>query len=395
MVKTAYRYTWLCVTLAIVTAFLVLHPPGAQAADDTTLWEDACAKIDAGELAGATVLLNQLLEEYPDSPKAPAAQLKLAYVKIKTNPESTAEIVDAFSLVRTKYPASGEAAEALARIGYLHCRSDKARAVSDFAGFLLSYPKHRLAPHVEQSLARLYLRQGELDRAEQAFDNVKDTPGISAALADEAALQSGFVKIMKFYKSKDKSHLTAAIDALGKLGSSSRMNVRARADLGVAEATLLLRNREEAHAKYAAAAETYSGQPYFRGIALYGTAFSSQEAGKLDQAIDEYNAFLAAQSGSTLAEKDAAWKSVALASTSRRVQISIEKAGNWRRLPGIEIVRRAVCNQARCLYLWRRYDEAIPLLAELVECIPKGTEVRAEATRLLARCRNAKGGSPR
>ena len=59
---------------------LLLVVPAAWATDDS-LWNDALTKIDSGDLAQATVLLNQLLTDYPASPKAPGAQLKLALVK--------------------------------------------------------------------------------------------------------------------------------------------------------------------------------------------------------------------------------------------------------------------------------------------------------------------------
>ena len=357
-----------------------------------TLWEDACAKIDAGDLAGATDSLNQLLEQYPQSPKAPPAQLKLAYIKIRTNPDATQEILNAFALVRTKYPASVEAGEALVRIGYLHSKSDPAQAIDDFTTFLTSYPDHPLAAEVQQSLGRLYLRARQLDNAEAAFDKVKTISEAPVEVAEEAALQSGFVKIMKFYASKNKAHLTPAIDALSKLTSSTSVGIRARADLGVAEAMLLMGNRLEAREKYIAAAQAYSAHPYFRGIALYGVAFSSQEAGDMDQAVSDYAAFLTAQPGSTLAEKNAGWKAAALGSVSPRIQVSIEKDGDWESLPGIEIVRQSAYNQGRCLYLMRRYDEAIVVLTELVEYLPQDDQLRSQAAQLLARCQNAIGG---
>ncbi len=392
MRKTVYRCTWLCVTLAIVTTFLILHPPAARAADDMTLWEDACAKIDAGDLAGAKDSLNQLLEQYPASPKAPAAQLKLAYIKIRTSPESTGEILNAFSLVRTKYPSSQEAAVALVRIGYLHSKTDTLQAIADFTAFLSSYPDHQLAAEIQQSLGRLYLRTLELDKAEAAFDKAVNIGGAPTAVAEEAALQSGFVKIMKYYASKGRSHLAAAIDALSALVSSSSVKIRARADLGVAEAMLLQGQRTDARERYGAAAQTYAGLPYFRGVALYGVACCSQQAGQLDTALLDYAAFLAAQQGSTLGEKDAAWRTAALASTSASARAVVESDGAWERLPGSDLVCRSVFDQGRCLYWLKRYDEATDKLSELVQYLPPDTELHTRAVELTEQCNTAKGG---
>jgi len=89
------RYSaWLPLLVLLLTT-----PLGAQA-DDSDLWSEACAKVDAGDLTGAATLLNQLLTDFPSSPKAPGAQLKLAYIKVKTSPDSTQELLDAFSQVR-------------------------------------------------------------------------------------------------------------------------------------------------------------------------------------------------------------------------------------------------------------------------------------------------------
>ena len=387
---TAHRWLWFA--LAVTAVFLIWHPSAAWAADDDALWDAACAKVDAGDLAGAAELFDQLLQEYPESPKAPGAQLKLAYIKLKTSPDSTQEIIDAFSLVRSRYASSLEAGEALVRIGYLNSKTDANQAISDFGTFLASYPGHSLTAPVLESLGRLYLRNLELEKAEAAFDKVKTVPNVSAAIADEAALQSGFVKIMKFYASEDRSYLAAAIIVLSNLTSSSLAKVRARADLGIAEATLLLGKYVEAREKYASAAQTYADDPYFRGIALYGAAFSSQEAGRMDQAITDYAALLAAQPGATLAEKDAAWKAAALASISPSVQIRVQKEGSWERLPGIKIICQSVFNQGRCLYLLARYDKAIDVLAPLAQYLPAGTELHTRTLQLMERCRNARGG---
>jgi len=384
---------WALVTLVLTTLCLILLPVAAVAGDDLALWEGACAKIDAGDLVGAGSLLAQLLEQYPLSPKAPAAQLKLAYIKIKLRPDSTQEILDAFSLVRMKYPTSSEAAEALVRIGYLHSKTDTAQAVTDFTTFVSSYPGHTLAAEVQQSLGRLYLRTLELDKAEVAFDRVSTIAGAPIEVVEEGALQSGFVKIMKYYASRDRSYLTAAIEALGALTSSSKVNIRARADLGIAEAMLLQGMALEAREEYRSAAQVYSEHSYFKGLALYGVACCSEHARDVYAAVNGYDDFLAAQEGAAIAEKDAAWKSAALASTSESAQISVQRDGAWERLPGSGLVCESVYSQSKCLYRLERYDEAITKLTELVAYLPEATDLRAQADELLERCRKAIGGN--
>lgn len=379
--------------ISILAVMIISQSAVVCALDDITLWEAALTKRDSGNLAEAKLFFEQLLKEQPTSSKAPGAQLSLARIKFKLTPNSTQELVEAFKLVRTNYPASTEAADALVSIGFLHSRADTTQAIKSFEDFIKQYPKHPSIARVSQSLGRLYLKTLELDKAEASFDRVKSITGVSEELADEAALQSGFVKVMKYYATKDKSHLPNAINALSKLTSSGQINVRARADLGIAECLLLSGKCKDAREKYMTAAQTYSTEPYFNIIALYGAAVSSQQTGKIVQAIDDYAKVLAALPGSTLADKDGNWKSIALANTTQAEQAQIQQDGSWERLQGIGIVQQSVYEQGRCLYLLKRYDEAIKVLLELVQYLPEGNELRVQANELMQRCINAKGGN--
>lgn len=374
----------ICILLACSSAVFALS--------DTAMWDAACAKMESGDLSGAQALASDLLQQYPSSPKAPGAQLMLGRIEFKIHPEATQELLTAFSLVRTKYPTSAEAADALVHVGFLHSRSNTRQSAQDFAEFLDAYPTHPDAARVSQSLGRLYLRMKDLDKAEASFDKAAGLAGAPPDVSQEAALQSGFVKIMRFYATRDKTHLPAAIDALGKLASSERLNVRARADLGIAEATLLRGKPSEARELYVAAAAKYAGQTYVRGIALFGAACCSQYAGHFKAAVEDYAALLAAVPGAALADKDASWKTVALASTSASAQAAVVKDGAWQRLPGNDIVRRSIYERAWYLRILGRHDEAISSLEELLAYLPQGDALRSPALSLLERCRAAKEG---
>ena len=65
-------------------------------------------------------------------------------------------------------------------------------------------------------------------------------------------MQSAFVKIMRFYKSGDRASLASAIAMFGGLSSAADAKVRAKSELGTAEALLLLGKGAEAHEKYKA-----------------------------------------------------------------------------------------------------------------------------------------------
>ncbi len=368
---------------------LLCSPIRAEVAD--TLWESACAKATSNDIDGAKDILTRIVSNYPQSRRAPSALLKLAYITVRTNTQSELAITDAFTQVRTKYPNSPEAVEALARIGFLESRHDTVKAIGDFESFLSQAPSHSLAPDVRQSLARLYLRKGDLDRAEAAFDAVRGTPGASPSVVDEAQLQSGFVKIVRYYRTGDRSQLQTAMASLGRSHSSGSLKVRARADLGTAEAMLLLGQVKQARRAYQAAANTYTSAPYFRGMALYGVGVCSQYLADPAGALTAYSTLLNEQPGSILPEKDAAWKARALASTSSSVQVSIRQGGSWERLPGSSIVGRAACARCDCLYALGRLPEARQGLSDILVAFPQG-DIADAAGKALKRCNMARGG---
>ena len=378
-------------SLSLSILVLLVTAP-AWGVDDSSLWDQALTKIDSGDLMQATALLNQLLTDYPASPKAPGAQLKLAYIKYKTNPDATQELLDAFSQVRAKYSSSPEAGEALARIGYLHSKNkDTAQAILDFKSFLEDCPTHELAPNVQRTLGNLYLRSLDLDKAEAAFDAVKAIPNAPQAVVEEANMQSGFVKMMEFYKSRDKANLVSAMESFAGLKSAGDARVRAKSELGTAEALLLLGKGREAHDRYKAAAETYSDQPYIRGIALYGAAICSQDVGKAEQAAGEFSAFLDSQAGSSLSEKDSAWKAIALFSLGSYIQTTVQRDGAVESIPASGIVPKAAYFKGECLYAAGEYQEAKQLLSAVLSAFPS-TETAELAKSAIARCEMAIGG---
>ena len=376
--------------IVFLLPLLILTFSPAWGTDDSTLWNDALTKIDSGDLAQAAAALNQLLTEFPNSPKAPGAQLKLAYLKVKTTPTSTQDLLNAFSLVRTKYGSSPEAGEALARIGYLHSKNKQTtQAIEEFSTFVRDHPAHPLAAEAQRTLGNLYLRNLDLDKAEAAFDAVGSIPGAEPALVEKASMQSGFVKIMRYYATKDKAHLTNAITALSALDSAANADVRAQAKLGICEATLLLHNPWEAHDKYKAAVPLCSS-PYLHGIAMYGVAISSQETGEMLQAVSEYDAFLESLKGKTLAEKDQGWRQTALSIQSTSFKALAEHDRDWTLVPGADLVYQSVFNKGRCLYLVRHYDDAIAALNQLLPCLASQNSLWDETVKMIERCKNAK-----
>ena len=366
--------------------------PSAWALDPSAMLESAQAKMDAGDLPGAEALASQLLQEYPSSPKAPGAQLMLGRIKLKATPDATQDLLAAFFLVRTKYPQSPEATDALVHIGFLHTRCDTAQAISDFSSFMNEHPTHPDAARVSQSLGRLHLKTHDLDKAEASFDKAATISDAPTAVKDEAALQSGFVKIMRFYADRKPAHLTAAMESLSRMSSSGNAKVRARADLGIAECLLLLNKCTQARAKYQEAAQRYADQPYFKGTALFGMACCSQARGEYETAIKDYEAVLASQTGTSLAEKDAAWKRIALGSTSANAQALIQRDGSWGRLPGHDMVFEAVYNEAWCMSRLDQCSGATNLLTQLLGSLPEASELHARAAQLLSQCSSSAGG---
>ena len=347
-------------------------------------------------LAGAAALFNQLISQYPNSAKVPGAKLKLAEIERLANPNAgTDESIGALSDVMEQYPASPEAADALMQQGFIYSKTrqpaDTELAIQAFSTFLSTYPNDQSAAKVRNSLGMLYARKGDLNMAEATLDGVRDTAGVTKELAERSALHSGFIKIMKYFASCKKEHLRNAISALGAVTLSSDPVVKGKADLGIAEATLMLGNPLEAREMYRKAAAAYASQGYFAGIALYGVAMCSQEAGERERAADDYDVLLSKPAGLTLADKDASWKSACLGSLNQSMQGVVLSSGKFELIPGSDIMRMAVFNKANCLYELGRYDDAKAALAELVNCA-EGTDLGKRASKLSERSQNAKGG---
>ena len=390
---TSWR--WLCVILTVAGLLLFSHPATIQAMDDGQIWDAAVATMDSGDTSQAAKLFSQLLQQFPSSPKAPGAQLKLAEIKRKTDPDATKELIQAYSLVTNSYPSSPEAAEALVATGFLYSKTrspaDTQNAIRMFTTFLQSYPGHALTAKVLQSLGLLYARNRDYAKAEAALDGVRTSAGVTNELAETSALHSAFIKIMKYYASKDKAQLSIAIDAFSKLTQSGYVGVRAKADLGIAEAMVLLRKPLEAREKYKQIASAYAAEPYYLGLALYGAAFCSEDAGRLSEAVEDWAALLASQSGWTLAEKNATWKSACLATTNSNTRAMVVVSGQYDLIPGSDILNQGAFSRAKCMHGLGRYDEAIAMLTELMDFLPDGTPLDTRAAQLLERCRNAKG----
>lgn len=390
------RYCVFRKACVFVLPLLILMVSPARSAHDSTLWNTAQVKFEAGDLTQAATLLNQLLTQYPSSPKVPGAHLKLAEIQRLTHPDATtAESIKALSQVMSDYPSSPEAAEALMQEGFVYAKTrlpdDTQSAIDTFTTFLRSYPNNQSCAKVQQALGMLYARNRDLDKAEAALDSVRTSAGVTNDLVESSALHSGFIKIMKYYASQDRTYLTRAISALGGLTLSGNLGVKAKADLGIAEATLLLGKPLEAREHYRKSAISYSNQIYYSGIALYGIAFCSQEAGELNQAVDDYSALLSKPIGGSLAEKDINWRSACLGSTSQNTQAFVQMNGKYELIPGNDIIYQAVFNQANCMYELGRYDDAISILTDLVASLADGTDLHTRATNLLERSRNAKG----
>jgi len=277
------------------------------------------------------------------------------------------------------------------RIGYLHSRTDAKQAIKDFEEFLATHKDHPQCARVTISLGGLYLRNLELDKAEAAFDAVKSTPNAPPGAVEEANMQSGFVKMMKYYASRDKANLTSAISAFDGLSAAADVRIRAKSKLGTAEALLLLGKAADAHEKHKTAAQTYSDQPYFKGLALYGAGICSQDMQKPEEAASEFSAFLDSQAGSTLADKDAAWKRTALSSLGSYIQVTIQKDGSLDKIPASGIVSKASYLRGECLYTAGKYKEAEKQLSAVVAAFP-GTESAESANSAVARCKMAIGG---
>jgi tetratricopeptide (TPR) repeat protein len=141
---------FLMVILLIVSCNLVYS--------DSQIFTQAQDLIDSGQPSEAADLYREILRRYPGSEEAPEAQLRLAYLLKKEDPEGSKK---EFRKVFEEYPESGQALDALYHLGFMEFEAEEIESASDCYSALIARPANKYTASARIMRAKCSLKQGK------------------------------------------------------------------------------------------------------------------------------------------------------------------------------------------------------------------------------------------
>ncbi len=244
----AGRSTALVPALALaLTALLATAPILAQAGNDrgpaASLLAAAERRARDGDLRGAIGDYEQLIQQFPESPQAPEAMLRIAQGQLAGD-DRTSALATVARLVTT-YPGAPQSAGGLVLEGTIRSERpaeaedlDEARKTLEKAWLLFPRTAYPVLP--ARSAARvldgeLALRLQQDDQATTSFLEVLEMEPLSPATADaHIGLGTAFVRMGEWQAAAESLQ-----DALGVPGITAESAARARRRLELLERRLL------------------------------------------------------------------------------------------------------------------------------------------------------------
>jgi tetratricopeptide (TPR) repeat protein len=161
----------LALLLALMFATLRCAHSAPLSQEDTAeaLFEQADAKFDAEAYADAIILLQEVLNQSPDSELAEEAQMLLAvsYYNLQENRRAIAE----FSRLLKDYPNSKHAPTALFMVGMSHFNlQENKQAIAELTKLLKEYPDYEYAPAALLTIGNCHYRLGSFEGAKIALE---------------------------------------------------------------------------------------------------------------------------------------------------------------------------------------------------------------------------------
>jgi len=239
------------------------------------------------------------------------------YAAIKANDVPAAKA--AFLSVVENAPDSPKAPEAMLRVGHLQLRADAAQALATLAALAERYPHAAETVTALHRVGSLHMRLKRYDDAQKAFRQAADHSKSSQMNRGKALLQVGFLDIMKFwageYWARDSEgslvrvksdtpeaktqHLEDArkrfeavrAEYAGKPGEEKQ--IAAIADAAVGEIYLTGKMPRLAEEAYWRVLQEYGAMPApLNSLARYGIAQAKFRAGDLAAAAEQFDLLL-------------------------------------------------------------------------------------------------------
>ncbi len=143
---------------------------GCSKKSDSDYMQAAKKSVQQNNISDAVSAYENLVKEYPESPKAPEALFQLAslyqnqMIKNIEPEKSLQKAVSLFKSIATKYPHSKEAPKALFMSGFIQANNLKSYndATSTFNLFLKKYPDNSLSSSAHEELKNMGLSPEEI-----------------------------------------------------------------------------------------------------------------------------------------------------------------------------------------------------------------------------------------
>jgi tetratricopeptide (TPR) repeat protein len=291
------------VTVALCTAVLA---SAGYCTDYDGILQNAKNRALAGDFTTAITLCTSVINAHLGAPIEPRARLLLGHIlNKKRGPES--DSISQFAQLVARFPNSPEAPQALLRIAYLRERLKQQPA--EWERIVANYPRTKEAAEALHCLAHRALRAGNTELAIRLFKASSAVPECEPGCVADTTIEAGYACISQYWKTKDKGALSNALETLRPgITSSSLTQSDIGFNLARGEVYLIQGFGEKAAQEYQAALDQNPSDPYQRGVAVFELGCALYTKNDHAGALSAFTTFLNEQQGDTLADKDRGWK---------------------------------------------------------------------------------------
>ena len=239
----------------------------------------AKAALAAGNSTLAASLFEEIVSLHPDSPQAPNAALKRAYLALRLdepNPD------DLFLRAATRYSTTQQAADALRRLGYISQSKGELDAAQDYFNQAADHPRQS-----EIGRAESLVHYAFLDVSKYFAAGLPDKPGCDGKSAVPPERKAEAADRLEQARVKFNA-------ATNRMGVSPRTAVYASfAQAGIGETYILEQRWADAENAYRAGLELSAKLPSpLEALLHHGLGIALQRQARLPEALEELDAAL-------------------------------------------------------------------------------------------------------
>lgn len=311
---------------------------------------ETAAQAKAALVAGNSTLAASLFEEivslHPDSPEAPNAALRRAYLALRLDEPNPGDL---FVRAATRYPATEQAADALRRLGYISQSRGELDAAQDYFNQAADHPMQS-----EIGRAESLVHYAFLDVSKYFAAGLPDKPGCDGKSTVPPERQAEAADRLEQARAKFNA-------ATNQMGVSTRSAMYASfAQAGIGETYILEQRWADAENAYRAGLELSDKLPSpLEALLHHGLGIALQRQARLAEALEESDLALN------------------LASSNGRF------GGSG--ISPSKIKADAACVKGRILISQNRPDEAVAVLSQVLDEYSENRPTKAAPDEWFAR----------